>query len=89
VSVKALRRDASTGASTALVRFDAGTRFPAHDHPGGEEIYVVEGDLTVGPDRLRAGDYLYTPPGGTHAASTESGCVFLVTLPKPVRILGP
>jgi quercetin dioxygenase-like cupin family protein len=38
-------------------------------------------------DRLRAGDYLYTPPGVAHAASSEAGCVFLVILPKPVEIL--
>ncbi|MGH7354234.1 MAG: cupin domain-containing protein [Candidatus Rokuibacteriota bacterium] len=61
-----LRHDRETGESTALVRFEAGTRFPAHNHPG---------------------DHLYTPPNGTHAASSERGCVFLVTLPKPVEIL--
>jgi anti-sigma factor ChrR (cupin superfamily) len=36
VAVRALRRDAETGGSTTLLRFDAGARFPAHDHPGGE-----------------------------------------------------
>ena len=87
VSVKVLRADKETGASTALVRFEAGTRFPAHDHPAGEEIFVVEGDFTVGGERLASGDYLYTPPGGKHAASTEHGCVVLVTLPKPVEFL--
>jgi quercetin dioxygenase-like cupin family protein len=87
VSVKGLRVDRATGGSTALVRFEAGTRFPAHDHPGGEEVFVVEGDLTIGGDRLGAGDYLYTPPNGKHAASSETGCVFLVTLPRPVEIL--
>ena len=86
-SVKVLRRDADTGGSTALVRFEAGTRFPAHNHPAGEEIFVVEGDLHVGREHLKAGDYLYTPPDGKHAASSEGGCVFLVTLPKPVEFL--
>lgn len=82
-----LRQNRETGESTALVRFEAGVRFPAHSHPGGEEIFVVEGDLQVGGERLRAGDYLYTPPDGTHAASTEGGCLMLVTLPKPIEIL--
>jgi quercetin dioxygenase-like cupin family protein len=86
-SVKVLRHDKESGGSTALVRFEAGTRFPAHNHPAGEEIFVVAGDLQVGRDRLKAGDYLYTPPDGKHAASTEGGCVFLVTLPKPVEFL--
>jgi quercetin dioxygenase-like cupin family protein len=87
VSVKVLRRDAETGASTALVRLEPGARFPAHNHPAGEEVLVLEGDVLIGPDRLGAGDYLYTPPDGKHAASSQGGCVFLVTLPRPVEIL--
>ena len=87
VSVKALRRDTETGGSTALVRLEPGARFPAHNHPAGEEVFVLEGDVLIGPDRLKAGDYLYTPPNGKHAASSQGGCVFLVTLPRPVEIL--
>jgi len=86
-SVKVLRRDTDTGASTSLVRFEPGTRFPAHNHPAGEEIFVLEGDFTVGAHRMVSGDYLYTPPNEKHAASTEGGCLVLVTLPKPVEIL--
>jgi quercetin dioxygenase-like cupin family protein len=87
VSFKLLRRNAETGESTSLVRLAAGARFPAHNHPAGEEVFILDGDLRVGPDRLKTGDYLYTPPDGTHAVSSEGGCVFLVTLPKPVEIL--
>lgn len=87
VSVKVLRRDKATGESTSLVRFEPRARFPAHNHPAGEEIFVVEGDFTVGPHRLTTGDYLYTPPNEKHAASTEGGCLVIVTLPKPVEIL--
>jgi quercetin dioxygenase-like cupin family protein len=86
VSVKRLRR-AETGESTALVRLEPGARFPAHNHPAGEEVFVLEGDVTIGPHRLGAGDYLYTPPDAKHAAASVGGCVFLVTLPRPVEIL--
>ena len=88
VSIKVLRADKGTGESTALLRFEPGARFPAHNHPAGEELFVLEGDFRVGGERLGAGDYLYTPPDGKHAASTEGGCVILVTLPRPVEILG-
>ena len=88
VAIRVLRRDTATGGSTSVLRFEAGARFPVHDHPGGEEVYVLEGDLHVGPDHLRAGDYLYTPPGGRHAAWSEGGCLFLVPVPQPVVILG-
>jgi hypothetical protein len=43
-------------------------------------------EVRIGRHRLKAGDYLYTPPDGKHAAASEVGCVFLVTLPKPVVI---
>jgi quercetin dioxygenase-like cupin family protein len=87
ISVKVLRRDEATGQSSSLVRFDPGAKFPAHDHPAGEEVYVLQGEVQIGRHRLKAGDYLYAPPGVKHAASSESGCVFLVALPKPVVIL--
>ena len=87
VWIKMLRRDADTEASTFLVRLEPGAKIPAHDHPAGEEIFVTEGDVRIGGERLHAGDYLYTPPSVKHAAASEHGCVFLVTLPKPVVIL--
>ena len=89
VAVNPLRDDKASGASTFLLRVDAGARVPLHDHPGSEEIFVIEGDLRVGGDQLQAGDYLYTPPDGKHAASSEGGCVVLMTTPKPVRFVEP
>lgn len=87
VSVKLLRRDAVSGAVTVLLRFDAGGRFPAHRHPAGEEVYVVEGAVRIGKDRLHQGDYLYAEPDSVHAVSSEVGGTILVVLPKPVEIL--
>jgi quercetin dioxygenase-like cupin family protein len=87
VSTKVLRADKVTGESTFLLHLEPGARVPGHNHPAGEELFVIEGDFQVGQERLTAGDYLYTPPDGKHAASTEGGCVVLVTLPKPVEIL--
>ena len=86
-SAKLLRGDRAAGSSTSLVRFEPGVSFPAHNHPGGEEIYILEGDLRVGGHRLGPGDYLYTPPDGKHAAATDGGCMFLVTLGKPVEFI--
>jgi len=87
VSVKVLRSDEASGESAALVRLEPGASFPAHDHPAGEEVYVLEGDVRIGRHQLKVGDYLYTPPDGKHDAASTGGCVFLVTLPKPVVIL--
>jgi quercetin dioxygenase-like cupin family protein len=62
-----------------------GTRYPPHDHPKGEEVFVVSGSMRVGRDSLVAGDYLFTPPGAGHDAETAEGCVFFVVLPAPAQ----
>ena len=49
VFVKALRFDEETRRSpTILLKFSAGATYPAHNHPGGEEIFVIEGDINWG-----------------------------------------
>jgi len=87
VTFKVLRAGAEKGAGTFLIRMSATCAYPAHVHPGGEEVWVVEGSMRVGGDRMSAGDYLYTPPGGAHDAESEEGCTFLVSLPEPVRVI--
>jgi quercetin dioxygenase-like cupin family protein len=87
VSVKLLRRDEQTGGVTVLVRLDPGGTFPAHRHPAGEEVFVVEGQVRIGNLRLGQGDYLYTEPQGVHALWSETGGTILVMLPKPVEII--
>lgn len=89
VSVKLLRRDEQTGAVTVLVRFEPGGSFPAHSHPAGEEVFVVEGRVRIGKERFSRGDYVYTEPGGVHAVSSESGGTILVMLPRPVELMQP
>lgn len=88
VFVKVLRFDEAAGrAPTILLKFEPGASYPGHSHPGGEEIFVLEGDIRLGKDRLQAGDYLYTAPNNTHAVYSESGCVVLVTVPEEVERL--
>lgn len=85
---KTLRHDEEQGrAPTFLLRFDAGASYPAHDHPAGEEAFVLDGEVNFGPHHLKAGDYLYTPPNGKHAVWTAAGCVVLLCVPEAVRIL--
>lgn len=87
VTMKVLRSDQETGASAILLRFESGASFPVHNHPGGEEVYVLEGNVRLGDDSLNAGDYLYTSPGGRHPASSRSGCLLLVVTPKGIEVL--
>jgi anti-sigma factor ChrR (cupin superfamily) len=88
VSKKILRYDEVTGGEmTLLLKFEPESTYPAHNHPGGEEIFILEGDLRVGREELGVGDYLYTPPEGKHAVSSRSGCLLFIRLAKPIELL--
>ena len=88
ILVKALRvDDATKRAPTFMLRFAPGASYPNHNHPGGEEVYVLEGEVRFGPNQLNAGDYLYTPPGATHSVFSRTGCVMLFVVPEEVEIL--
>jgi quercetin dioxygenase-like cupin family protein len=88
VFVKVLRFDEETRrAPTILLKFEPGATYPAHNHPGGEEIFVLEGDIALGKDHLYSGDYLYTAPNNKHAVRSEKRCVVLVNVPQEVEII--
>jgi quercetin dioxygenase-like cupin family protein len=88
IYVKALRFDEGTKrAPTSLLKFEPGASYPNHNHPAGEEVFVLEGEVRFGPNRLQAGDYLYTPPGATHSVYSKTGCTMLFVLPEEVEIL--
>lgn len=90
VYVKSLQFDEKMRRSpTILLKFEPGATYPLHNHPGGEEIFVLEGDIKLGKDRLEKGDYLYTAPNGKHRVSSENGCVVLVKVPQEVEIIKP
>jgi quercetin dioxygenase-like cupin family protein len=83
--LKILRLDKETGQQAILLRMEPGAHYPSHIHPGGEDVLVLEGSVQLGADRLARGDYLYTPPGGIHAASTREGCTMFITVGKPIE----
>src|SRR5207247_11477535 len=87
VVIKVLRSDKASGASTFLLRFDAGARFPRHDDPGGEEGFVVVGERRVGADRLTACDCFYAPPMGEHVGAAGGRRVLRVRRPPPGAIV--
>lgn len=73
-----------TGCRTRLLRLAPGTRTPeAHAHDYWEEIYLLEGDMTVadphGGERLvQAPSYACREPGFMHGpVRTDRGCLLL------------
>ena len=88
IFVKALRYDDQTKRSpTILLKFETGAKYPYHNHPGGEELFVLEGSVVIAGQTLNAGDYLYTPVDFKHSVTTETGCVLLLMIPEEVVIL--
>lgn len=69
------------GGATVEVRMQAGTRGKAHLHPKGEELFMLEGKVSIGGEELAPGDYLYTPPGAWHFAAARTDCRFVLVLP--------
>ncbi len=62
----------------ALVRWAPGTRFPLHGHPGGEEIFVLEGVFEDELGAYPAGSWLRNPPGSTHTPFSTAGALIWV-----------
>ena len=74
------RADVEQGHATSIVRYDAGASFSAHEHPKGEEIFVLDGVFSDETGDYPAGSYLRNPEGFRHAPFSEQGCVILVKL---------
>lgn len=60
------------GIDTALVRWAPDTRFNPHVHPGGEEIFVLEGVFRDELGAYPAGSWLRSPPMSRHTPYTEA-----------------
>lgn len=63
---------------TALVRWAPGTHFQAHQHWGGEEIFVVDGVFEDEHGRYPKGHWLRSPHGSVHRPFSTEGCTILV-----------
>lgn len=75
-----LRGPLEAGRVTSLVRYDTGSAFPSHPHPGGEEILVLSGVFSDESGDYPAGSFLLNPEGFVHAPRSADGCILLVKL---------
>ena len=69
-----------SGQVTSVVRYQAESSFPAHEHPDGEEILVLEGVFSDDAGDWPAGTYLLNPEGFRHAPGSVPGCLLFVKL---------
>jgi anti-sigma factor ChrR (cupin superfamily) len=81
VSAKELSVEPSRGLVTMLLRMRPGSSFPAHEHHGPEECFVVEGNVRVGALQLSAGDFHHADAGTQHGEIvSETGCTLLLVV---------
>lgn len=74
------REDAERGHATSLVKFEPGAGFHQHDHPLGEEIFVLSGTFSDHSGDYHTGSYFRNPEGFKHAPYSKEGCILLVKL---------
>ncbi len=76
-----LSLDQARGCAVALGKLDPGAHYPAHRHFGPEDIYMLSGDLHIGPQLLRAGDYHHAAAGSSHPVNhSDGGCTLLIVI---------
>jgi anti-sigma factor RsiW len=84
IECKLLATDTERDRVSMLVRLAPGARYPAHTHAGGEELYLLDGELWIDEKKLVRGDYNYGAPGAAdNRVWSETGCTcVLVTSTK-------
>jgi anti-sigma factor ChrR (cupin superfamily) len=75
---KTLMFDPASGMATVLVKMAPGATLPDHEHVLIEQTYVLSGSLVDkdGPDaglEVKAGEFVWRPPGSRHVAWSPTG----------------
>jgi len=69
-----------SGHVTSFVMFEPGSYFPPHNHPNGEEVFVLDGVFSDENGDYPTGTYIRNPPGSFHKPFTKEGCKLFVKL---------
>ena len=85
VFYKSLRYDKTTKAGSVLIRMDANSSYPEHEHTNGEDFIVLEGELIIDGQRYPEGSYVYSPPGSVHHPHTEKGVLLFSVFHGKIR----
>ena len=79
--IKLLSLQPDRGYAVLLGKLDPGVRYPAHINAGPEDFYLLTGDLHVGDQVLRAGDFHHADAGSFHTENySVEGCTLLAVL---------
>jgi anti-sigma factor ChrR (cupin superfamily) len=82
-----LYQTGNDGPAAALIRFQAGSRVPLHEHMGYEHIYILSGSQEDANGEVATGALVVNLPGTRHRIFSRSGCLALAIYEKPVRFI--
>jgi quercetin dioxygenase-like cupin family protein len=84
IKIKILRREADGSSMSYLLKLEPGAFLVPHKHHIDEECVVLEGQVTIGEERVGAGTYHLAPRGMIHAAiRSEHGAVLFIRGKEP------
>ena len=79
IEYKLLHRDEERRSTTRLLRFSAGAAYPSHRHGGVEEVFVLDGTVTLNGILLKPGDYCRAEAGTAEpTAFSETGGMAII-----------
>jgi anti-sigma factor ChrR (cupin superfamily) len=87
VDILYLYKDDASGASSALLRYAAGSHVPSHQHSGYEHVFVLSGEQEDERGLYPAGTFVVNPPGTSHRVWSTKGCLVLIVWQRPVVFL--
>lgn len=73
-----LWEEPETGRLIFLVKCHPGSSIPFHNHPRREVAFLVEGEVRLNNDIMKAGDFLTAVGDEAHDVYTETGCTFFI-----------
>ena len=85
---KPLFNDPETGMLVRLIRYPAGAINPAHTHPCGHGMFVLEGNLVTHNGTYGPGSFVWFPEGEVmeHGASSDGDVTVVFVTNKAFRI---
>ena len=78
IKVQFLYKEEGHAEKVWLARFAPGAEAHKHDHPGGEEIYVIEGAIEDENGVHEAGTWIRFPDGSSHTPRSKDGALIYV-----------
>ena len=77
-----------TGQGTYILKMEPGAKSKLHEHVNFEEFIILDGEL-IDPDNkiFKKGDIVTFPPGSNHSSYTKNGCLILVFMRAPNKVI--